>query len=291
MADIHFLVPLDFSDQSLIALEQSANLAHLYHAEITLLFVKEDQLAIARLFKRTRDDEEELDVRIGELMEDAAIQVRESGVLVNCRIDRGRVYEQILKVASEVRADLIVIGVNGAQGLKKFIGSNALRVVKQSRCPVITIKGKHHRNGYQNILLPLDLSQETTQKVEHGIKMAKKFGSATLQVVSVQYSNRNELLHQRLVDQIQEVKHRIEAAGVNCVAALVRIVKGEDTLSRAIIDYAHKVEGDLIMIMTQQEDDATAYFIGSRAQSIINRSDIPVMSLVPEGKHEEHAPG
>ena len=40
------------------------------------------------------------------------------------------------------------------------------------------------------------------------------------------------------------------------------------------------------MIMTQQEQDWTPYFIGSSAQSIINHSTIPVLSLIPEPKKD-----
>ncbi len=58
-------------------------------------------------------------------------------------------------------------------------------------------------------------------------------------------------------------------------------VKDEETLSQNIIDYAIKADGDLIMIMTQQEIDFTNYFIGSTAQEILNNSEIPVLSIRP----------
>ena len=67
------------------------------------------------------------------------------------------VVEQINEVSEMISADLIVMGTNGTQGgSKKFIGSNAEKVVRLSKCPVITIKGKEHRDGCENIILPLD---------------------------------------------------------------------------------------------------------------------------------------
>ena len=53
-----------------------------------------------------------------------------------------------------------------------------------------------------------------------------------------------------------------------------------------IIDYAGKCKGDLIMIMTQQEDDSDYYFIGSTSQGIIHNSDIPVLSIIPKLKKD-----
>ena len=67
---------------------------------------------------------------------------------------------------------------------------------------------------------------------------------------------------------------------------IIKGIKGEESLAENIIEYATKVEGDLIMIMTQQEVDFTQYFIGSSAQEIINHSTIPVLSIRPLPKKD-----
>ena len=51
------LVPIDFSEQSLIALEQSYNLAREYHAEITLLNVIEEGGMLAKFFSNQQHDD------------------------------------------------------------------------------------------------------------------------------------------------------------------------------------------------------------------------------------------
>jgi nucleotide-binding universal stress UspA family protein len=68
---------------------------------------------------------------------------------------------------------------------------------------------------------------------------------------------------------------------VECSAEIIKGIKGEETLAQNIIDYSKKVDGDLIMIMTQQEVDFTPYFLGSAAQEVIVNSDIPVLSITP----------
>jgi nucleotide-binding universal stress UspA family protein len=77
------------------------------------------------------------------------------------------------------------------------------------------------------------------------------------------------------------VKSFLEKENVECSAEIIKGIKGEETLAQNILEYAQKVEGDLIMIMTQQEVDFTLYFIGSSAQEIINHSPIPVLSIRP----------
>ena len=51
------LVPIDFSDQSLIALDQSYNLARGMKAEITLVYVIEDSGAISKFFSKKHDED------------------------------------------------------------------------------------------------------------------------------------------------------------------------------------------------------------------------------------------
>ena len=52
-------------------------------------------------------------------------------------------------------------------------------------------------------------------------------------------------------------------------------------LSTSVLNFAGKVNPDLIIIMTQSENHFLSHFIGSTAQSIINSSDNPVLSITP----------
>ncbi|MCW3102649.1 MAG: universal stress protein UspA-like protein [Bacteroidetes bacterium] len=274
------LVPIDFSAQSLVALEQSYNLAREYHAEITLLHVIEEAGALAKFF--SKEQHEDVRKNVQEQLDQLAIETGTRTKLpINTLIAKGSVYEKVNEVAELINASMIVMGTNGDQGLKKkFIGSNALRVVRESKIPVITIKGKHHRQGCKNIVLPLDLSKETREKVSKAIELSKLFGGATVRVVSVLFTT-DEFVVNRITRQLGQVKAFLEKEHIECSAEIIKGIKGEETLAQNILEYAHKVEGDLIMIMTQQEVDFTQYFIGSSAQEIINHSAIPVLSIRP----------
>lgn len=278
------LVPLDFSEQSTIALEQAVSLSKAFHSEVHLLSVLEDDFSLSRLFSES-DSEEVLNKLRSKLEEFAKEKEGEFGVSLTTHVVTGSIYEQIAKTADLLNAQFIVMGTTGTPTLKKkFIGSNALRVVRESHVPVITIKGKHHRKGCQNIILPLDLTKETKEKVAKAIEFAKTFGSV-IRVVSVLMTT-DEFIVNRLTRQLDQAKKSIEASGVNCTAEIVRDPKGSQTLVESIIDYANKSKGDLIMIMTQQELDFTDYFIGSAAQGVINKSDIPVLSIIPSPKKD-----
>ncbi|MBA3705903.1 MAG: universal stress protein, partial [Bacteroidetes bacterium] len=96
----------------------------------------------------------------------------------------------------------------------------------------------------------------------------------------------DEFVVNRLTRQLGQVKTFLEKEGVECTAEIIKGIKGEETLADNILEYAVKVEGDIIMIMTQQEVDFTKYFIGSSAQEMINHSKIPVLSIRPQPKKD-----
>lgn len=280
------LVPVDFSEQSLIALEQAAHLAKVFDAEITIIKIIEEGSAFFKLFS-DKEVGEVKDKLEGKLKEIAAETEKNESVKVDTMMANGKVYDKIVEVAEMLNVAFIVMGTSGGEGgglRKKFIGSNALRVVRESSIPVITIKGKHHRRGCQNIILPLDLTKETKEKVSKSIEFAKRFGS-TVRVVSVLLTN-DEFIVNRLTRQLDQARKYIEKEGVECTAEIIKSSSGKESLSDVILDYAGKAKGDIIMIMTQQEEDFIEYFIGSSAQEIINHSDIPVMSIIPSKKKD-----
>lgn len=278
------VVPVDFGDQAHIALEQAANVAQMINGEITLLYVIESGGLLSR-FKSDSIDEE-LKKEINEKFDELIASIASKNVKTDRIIAHGSVYDKTAEVAEMLNARFIVMGTNGGKGKirRRFIGSNALRVVRESKVPVITIKGKQHREGCKNIVLPLDLTKETREKVAKAIEFAKLYGS-DIRIASVLFTT-DEFIVNRLTRQLSQVKSFIEKAGVRCTAEIIKGIKGEESLGQIIIDYANKVEGDLIMIMTQQEQDITELFIGSAAQDIINRSDIPVLSIIPSPKKD-----
>ena len=98
------------------------------------------------------------------------------------------------------------MGTNGSQGRKsKIIGSNAEKVVRLAKCPVITIKGKDHRIGCKNIILPLDLEKETKEKVTFALEYARYWDTGW--VVSVLQDN--NLVREKLIKNINQVTNFI----------------------------------------------------------------------------------
>ena len=282
MSASKILVPIGFSEQSMIALGQAFNLAKIKNSDIILLSVIEGQSMIESLF--LDDNSDELKAKVKSKLEDiASVYSSKYGVDVDTMVAKGRVYEEVNKVADMISADLIVMGTNGVNSKSKFIGSNAEKVVRLSKCPVITIKGKSHRDGCENIILPLDLEKQTKEKVTYALEYAR-YWDATIRIVSVVLRDNNEV-RAKLIKNIKQVEQFILDAGVKCTS---EIVEGEKkiTLGDFVFDYEKKFDADMIMIMTKKEELTLSNNISVTARYIINNSDIPVMSIRPkEVKH------
>lgn len=282
MSASKILVPIGFSEQSMIALGQAFNLAKIKNSDIILLSVIEGQSMIESLFLDDKSDE--LKAKVKSKLEDiASVYSSKYGVDVDTMVAKGRVYEEVNKVADMISADLIVMGTNGVNSKSKFIGSNAEKVVRLSKCPVITIKGKSHRDGCENIILPLDLEKQTKEKVTYALEYAR-YWDATIRIVSVILRDNNDV-RSKLIKNIKQVEQFILDAGVKCTS---EIVEGEKkkTLGDFVFDYEKKFDADMIMIMTKKEELTLSNNISVTARYIINNSDIPVMSIRPkEVKH------
>jgi nucleotide-binding universal stress UspA family protein len=271
----HILVPIDFSEQSLIALGQSYNLARLTRATLTLIYVIEEHFHLPFTTKK-QDKTLEKNV-LKELKKLAADTYTKSGVQTDTMVAHGKVYEEIQNAAKKLKTSMIIMGtMGGGKGLKRFIGSNALRVIREAPCPVITIKGKKHRTGCKRILLPLDLTKETKEKVTKAIDVANLFGSH-INLLSVLTTD-DEFIVNKLKRQMESVESFIKQHDVSCSH---EFVQGDD-VEVEVIKYAKVIKADLIMIMTQQDSKLIDMFIDSEAQEVINGSDIPVLSIRPK---------
>jgi nucleotide-binding universal stress UspA family protein len=274
----HILVPIDFSDQSLIALGQSYNLARLNKADLTLIHVIDESFHLPFMGKK---EDKSMEKKIQKELDKLASETsQKAGIKVNTLVLRGKIYEEIQKAVKKLKATLVIMGTNGSVGLKRFIGSNALRVIRDSPCPVITIKGKKHRTGCKHIVLPLDLQKETKEKVHNAIEFARLFAS-TIDLVSVLTTD-DEFIVNKLKRQMHQVHEYILEQNIPCT---VEFLHGDD-VAEEVVRYSKRIKADIIMVMTQSEMNWSDMFISSASQDIINSSDIPVLSIRPKEKKD-----
>ncbi len=285
---IKVLFPIDFEDTSLKAYPTAEYLAKVYDAEIFLIHVLEAPSAAGRLFSSF--DEADARKKTLAAMDKFIKEKGDPSIVYNKIIKVGKPWKCITEAATELTANIIIMGTHGASGLGEiFAGTNAARVISTAPCPVISLQAQGLKPGFSKILLPIDLSRETGEKLELGIEFAKNF-SAELLIVSI-LKGKSERDKERLQSRMAKAVAHIRKNGVS-VEATMLVAKGD--VSKVVLDYASEASVDLIMIMTQQEGTAnlrTSVF-GNDAVHVVNHSKIPVLSIKPKREyHSAHLQG
>lgn len=280
------LVPIGFTDQSLVALQQAVIIAKHTNSELFLLSVVEMPTALQKIFSDYEEKQKQFKEKLRENLVELSNNYCGDVSNVKCLVSSGKIYEEITDVAESVGASLIVMGTDGTPKdiKKKFIGSNANKVVRSAPCPVITIKGKSISDSCDLIALPLDLNKETREKVTNAIQYARLFNSE-IRAFSVSYTNDDDATKNKLNRTLSQVSEFITSKGVKCSTELVEI-SSSASFSGSIVKYTEDIYADLIMIMTKGEENLDLNFLGSNARKLINKSDIPVMSIRPATKKD-----
>jgi nucleotide-binding universal stress UspA family protein len=277
------LVPIDFSGTSLHALEHASAIANIStdnkHGIIALLNVVETHSFDAYL---NLEDVNDSDKDAGLIKEsfaklDAIIKeyTGQFNVTFVSIVAGGKVAKTIANVAESLQAQSIVMGTHGSSGIQALAGSNSSRVINLATCPVVTVREKSIGRGYKNIVLPLDLSTNTKQKVSIAVIIAKYFHS-TVHVITMKTEDSGTSL--RLENNLKQVTEYLADHGVDNTQTTF---ENDGDFNDRVITWAQGKEADLIIIMADGETGISDYIFGTMAQRIVNKSTIPVMTVIP----------
>jgi len=270
------LIGIDFSECSLNALEHAITIAQRASAGITMVWVNHLDYSKEIFSVEPKDLINEVEEKFKEIIKKYKSKLgREE---FNYKIRKGKVYKEICTVADEVDAFLIVIGTHGSTGFEEFwIGSNANRVVSTSRKPIITIRaGVDIDKGLRKIVMPFDSTKVTRQKLPMTALLAKFF-NAEVHILGMYTSNLDDIRY-RIRNYVEQAKDYL---GENDILYKVEFIE-TDHITEATIEYANKVNANLISIMTEQETKTSNLWLGPYASQMVNHSPIPVLSIHPD---------
>ena len=130
----------DFSEPSQRALEYALSAAAEFNSELTLLHVLENLPKSANLEEEIESAKKQLD----KLIPPEAVPAGKTKALVRV----GKAYEQIIELALEAQADLLVMAVRGRNALDLAVfGSTTYRVIQLGPCPVLAVHVLKARNA------------------------------------------------------------------------------------------------------------------------------------------------
>ena len=266
------IVGTDFSEGSYAALELAVDVANRMQCDILLVWVRREKMLFTG---------EQLDM-LTNLAKDKLKALcdcyapKMTAGRIHSRIINGKVSAAIAEVAKRELAPLIIIGTNGASGFEKYvIGSQAARIVQDSPCPVLTMRqGFDFHKRLERIVVPLRVNANSRQKVPPAASMAKIFGSE-VHILGLLDLKEEESALRTYINQSTDF---LEREGVPYHFE----IRTYSTYSDTVLNYADEIKADLVIINTEQDRVISQLFLGTNAQQIVHKSQIPVLCIHPE---------
>ncbi|MFA6923086.1 MAG: universal stress protein [Bacteroidales bacterium] len=271
------VVPIDFSKESLNGLRLAIVFSNALKKNICMVYVQRkttsDYLSVS-----VKEELEWAEAQFEEIIDKFKSKLK-AGCKLNYKIRKGSIYEEVVNQAKYNDAYMIVCTTHGASGFEEFfMGSNAFRIVSASECPVLTIRKGICPSSITKIVLPIDTSEESRQKVPFACDLAELF-KAELHVLCVSNSTSAEttkLLNAYLTQVSTYINNRK-------LQFQTKMITGSN-IAKITMDYSELVKAELIVIMTEQETSTQNILLGTYAQQMVNRSNIPIITIRPEEK-------
>ena len=265
------IVGTDFSEGSYMALELAIDVANRFQSDIILIWARREKLLFSdeQLDTMTNLAQDKL-----QMLCDKYQPAMKYGKM-RWQITNGKVAPALATTATRELASMIIIGTNGASGFEKYwVGSQAVRIVQDSPCPVLIVRqGYDFHKKLERIVVPLRVNANSRQKVPPAASMAKIFDSEVHILALLDMKEEEGTLKA----YVQQAIDYLEKEGVEYKVETREYSNYCDT----VMNYCDDIKADLVVINTEQDRIISQIFLGTNAQQIVHRSQIPVLCIHP----------
>ena len=294
----HLLVPLDGSRLAEYALPPAAFFAELYRAKVTLMHVIEKRPPQEVHGEPHLSDPQEAE----EYLERVASQAFPEDISISTHVhvgdDRG-VAQTITEHITEMGIDLVVMCTHGRGGVRKFLfGSIAQRVIGLGSKPVLLVQprksGKMKAFDCHRLLAPLDGDPVHELALDVAINLAGKC-QASIHLETVVPTSRTlpgeeaataillpgstsailDLNEQFAEQYLHGLEGKMSRQGIPVSSEV-----GRGDPAEVIVETARRIGADLVVMATHGRSGTKAFWAGSVAPKISNRSHLPLL-LIP----------
>lgn len=268
------LVPTDFSTQAENALKVAAQLAKMHHCEIYLLHILEVPMhTVDALSTYNNLPEAMFFMKLAhKRFEKLKTKDYLKGLVIHEHVEFHEIFKGIFQVCKKQDIDLIVMGSNGANGLKEMlIGSNTEKVVRTSETPVLVIKNEHKTFKTKNFVFASDFRDECKASFEKAIRFAHIFDSK-LHLLMVNTPN-NFMPSGEAQNRIQNFIKPFDFSNYTIN------IYNDMSIEQGIMNFSQSTEIDIIGMSTHGRQGISHFFNGSISEDLVNHAKRPVITF------------
>ena len=260
------VVPWDFTQVAESALAHAVKISRMVGNPVTLLHIVSSDLSESGMGEKKI------------LLEHVTMEnSKKYNIPLSSAMVKGSIFTNIAEFVNENDASLVVMGTHGMKGMQKLTGSWALKVIAKSKVPFIVVQDPPaDQERYHKIVFPVDFKTENKEKIRMAIFMGKYFDSKIHFLVVT--TTDKALLKKTNININFAIKYLIQN---NIEYEIHKVPRGN--LAQQTLDFAQKINADLILIMTTKNITVADYVMGASEQYIIaNSSKIPVCCVNPK---------
>jgi len=260
------VVPWDFTEVAEHALAHAVKISRMVGNEICLLHIVDTGIAVRAAGEKK--------VLLNHVTQENS---KKYNMPISSQIVKGSIFKAIAEFANDKQASIVVMGTHGMKGMQKLTGSWALKVIVKSKVPFIVVQDPPaDQDKYHNIVFPVDFRNENKEKISMAIFMGKYFDSKIRFLVTI--TTDKNLLKKTNTNINFAIRYLIQN---NIEYEIHEVPRGN--FAEQTIDFAQKINADLILIMTTKNITVADYVMGASEQFIIaNSSKIPVCCVNPK---------
>jgi nucleotide-binding universal stress UspA family protein len=260
------VVPWDFTPVASYALAHAVKISRMVGNEISLLHIVNSGISQKAMAEKRAHLQKATDENS-----------KKYNIALSWQISKGSIFHAIAEFANEKEASLVIMGTHGMKGMQKLTGSWALKVMVKSKTPFIVVQDPPaDQERYHNIVFPVDFRSENKEKMKMAIFMGKYFDSKIHMFVAG--TTDKGLAKKTRINLNFAIKYLIQ----NNIEYEIHEVPKKN-FAQQTIDFAQKINADLILIVTTKNITFADYTFGASEQYIIaNSSKIPVICVNPK---------
>lgn len=267
----NILLALDFSPSSINAYQHALSIAQKFNSKLHILWNESKDSLLNLKLSVGQTAESKVKEKVLELNN----KHNAEDISTNIILTSGTTYKEVIRVASEIKADIIVVGNHGTHGVRRFfIGDNANKIIALSKCPVLTIQ--LHRNigkELKKIVIAIDNTLETRQKLPITMEFAVRFG-AEVHVIGI-YSSSVSTMKMRVDSYVKQTINGLKNLNIPTNVHF----ENTTNISKTTLNYANSIGANMIVTMVDTEFFTKDVFLGKQGQQLVSQSNIPVLSV------------
>ncbi|MFC4872942.1 universal stress protein [Negadavirga shengliensis] len=208
-------------------------------------------------------------------------------------VKEGQLSKKILKLANDKSADIILVG---RKITLPGTGVLSQRLARRASCSLLIVPENSSPKA-KKLLVPSDFSDYAKDAIEEAIEIAEKNGRkgeiicqnvftvpSGYHFTGKSFEEFSSIMQTHAEVNYKKFIRKIDTKGIN-INPIYTMDKDDDPTDD-IIQKALDIKADMIIIGVKGRTAATALFIGSLAERLIQRNDkVPMLVTRPKGKN------